>query len=282
MLVGLFGNDVSGWRSHQPDVGADWSPPHSDAMDLEGHLAEVAVPRLQLLRAANVAYAQHDLQTAIDLYEQAATTPPSSEESTTTSAAIDGLARFRELVGLTAIGDEEQARRQVALLAADQRDEPFARLAAQFWDQYGMTSSARAACAQLAPQVETQARPALETLGSLSVQLRHDEVCVVPWRSAFSLWSAYQFSSWIPRVRVRSVDPGHDATSGECGLSEHEGHTARLQIGCRLDRGTEIGRIVGQQHSAVHMKFIALQLAALREEAGTSLVSAVGISGVPA
>ena len=128
---------------------------------------------------ANVAYAQHDVRKALELYEQVAKTPPSDGESPTISAAIDGLARFRRLVGLTTIGDEEQARRELASLVADEPDAPLSRLAAQFWDQYGMTASARAACAQLAPQVDTQAAGVLKTLSSLGIKLQHDELCVV-------------------------------------------------------------------------------------------------------
>jgi len=263
MLGGLaFANDLSEWRSHQPDdpldqlvasvhvypfnacnesacwddeiaplatrvpvvigeVGTDWTPPYSDAMALElmrwaddhhlsylawtwntwgggdalltnyagestiwgadfkAHLARVAVPRLGPLGDANVAYAQHDVRKALELYEQVAKTPPSDGESPTISAAIDGLARFRRLVGLTTIGDEEQARRELASLVADESDAPLSRLAAQFWDQYGMTASARAACAQLAPQVDTQAAGVLKTLSSLGIKLQHDELCVV-------------------------------------------------------------------------------------------------------
>ena len=43
------------------------------------------------------------------------------------------------------VADEEQARRELASLVADESDAPLSRLAAQFWDQYGMTASARAA-----------------------------------------------------------------------------------------------------------------------------------------
>src|SRR5437660_6507736 len=49
--------------------------------------------RLRLLRDANAATRKRQ----IDLYEQVASTPPSGEESVEITAAVDGLARFREL-----------------------------------------------------------------------------------------------------------------------------------------------------------------------------------------
>jgi endoglucanase len=264
MVGGLwFANDVSEWRSHQPDdpldqlvvswhvypfnrcnnpncwddeiaplatsvpvivgeVGTDWTPPYSDAMalelmrwaddhqlgylawswntwgggdalltnydrsptswgaDLKRHFAELAVPRSRLLANANVAYTQHDLQTALELYEQTVRMPKSKQESEAVSAAIDGLARFRELVGLTILGEDDRAQLQVVLLSESDPGAPLSRLAAQFWDQYTMTASAHAACAQLAPQVDSQAGAVLDTLGSLGVNILHDELCVVP------------------------------------------------------------------------------------------------------
>jgi hypothetical protein len=120
------------------------------------------------------------VQTAIVLYERTAATPPADQESVAISAAIDGLAGFREVVGLTAAGNEEEAHQQLTSLVERDPDAPMARLATQFWDQYGMTASARAACAQLEPQVDSQAAEVLQTLGSLAVEIRHDEVCVLP------------------------------------------------------------------------------------------------------
>jgi len=264
LLGGLaFANDLSEWRSHEPEdpldqlvasfhvypfnpcndpacwddqiaplaavvpiivgeVGTDWTPPFTDAMALElmhwadqhrlgylgwtwntwgggdslltnyagestswgadfkAHLVQVAAPRVRLLIDANRAYAHQKVETAIDLYEQAINTPASEEESALISAAIDGVAGFREIVGLTATGHEEEARRRLTFLAERDPDAPLVRLAAQFWDQYGMTGSVRAACAQLAPQVESQAGAVLTTLRSLGVDLRHDELCVLP------------------------------------------------------------------------------------------------------
>jgi len=139
---------------------------------------------VQLLIDANRAYAHQNVEAALDLYEQAINTPASAEESTSVSAAIDGLAGFREIVGLTAAGREDEAHRRLTLLAARDPGAPLARLAAQFWDQYGMTASARAACAQLAPQVDTQAGAVLATLSSLGVDIRHDELCALPHAEA--------------------------------------------------------------------------------------------------
>jgi endoglucanase len=266
LLGGLaFANDLSGWRSHEPDdplgqlvasfhvypfnpcndqscwddrvvplaaavpvivgeVGSDWTPPYSDAMALEllewsdthylsylgwtwntwggggdallttyagevtswgadfrAHIAGVAVPRARLLVEANRLYSQQGLEPALDLYEQVLNTPPSEEESPTAYAAIDGLARFREVVGLTAAGREDEARQRLTSLIERDPDGSLARLATQFWDQYGMTVSARAACAQLAPQVATQAGPVLIILRSVGVDVLHDQLCVLPF-----------------------------------------------------------------------------------------------------
>ena len=57
---------------------------------------------------------------------------------------------------------------------------PFTSLAAQFWDTYTVTASVRAACAQLAPDVEPQAGSVLVTLQALGIDVRHDELCVIP------------------------------------------------------------------------------------------------------
>jgi hypothetical protein len=149
-------------------------------MDFNAHIAQVAVPRLGLLRQANGAYGKHEAELAIELYDQIAASTPSDQESAETSAAIDGLAGFREIVGLTAVGDEDGARRQLTLLANRDAGAPLTRLAAQFWDQYGMTGGVQAACAQLAPQIDTQAGAVLRTLESLGVEIKHDELCVVP------------------------------------------------------------------------------------------------------
>jgi hypothetical protein len=148
--------------------------------DVKMHLAERAVPRLRSLWRANAAYTRHDLGDAIMLYSQAASAVPSEEESDAISSAIDGLAGFREVVSLTAIGDEEQAHQRLELLLDTDASGTFARLAAQFWHEYGMTASVRAACAQLAPQVDTQAGALLKELDSVGVHIRHDELCVVP------------------------------------------------------------------------------------------------------
>jgi hypothetical protein len=93
---------------------------------------------------------------------------------------VTGLARFRALLARTATGDDDGARGELtALLEADPQA-PLARLAAQFWDQYGMTSSASAACRQIAPDVDSQAQPVLRTLQSLGVVMQHDDLCVLP------------------------------------------------------------------------------------------------------
>jgi endoglucanase len=148
--------------------------------DFKVHVAQVAVPRARLLGDANAAYARRQMHTAINLYQQVADAPPSEDESRSISEAVGDVGRLRAIIGLTAIGEEEQARHQLTLLVERDPAATLARLATQFWDQYGMTGSARAACAQLAPQVESQAGALLNTLASVGVQIRHDELCVIP------------------------------------------------------------------------------------------------------
>ncbi len=93
---------------------------------------------------ANRAYARNDLPTAIAFYDEVSAAPRSDQELEQVSLAIDGLARFRAIVGLTTLGQEEQAANELQMLLGSGADEPFARLASQFWDQYSMTASARA------------------------------------------------------------------------------------------------------------------------------------------
>jgi len=142
--------------------------------------SDSATPRAQPLVDANAAYVRADLRTAINLYEQVASVTPSEEESQPVSAAITGLARFRALVALTSLGDDDQAHEELQALLATDANAPLARLAAQFWDQYGMTGSARVACRQLSAAVDSQAHSVLHTLASVGISMQHEEVCFVP------------------------------------------------------------------------------------------------------
>ena len=163
MLVTDYAGDPTMW-------GTDFRP----------HVLHNAIPRLKPLVDANKAFARADLPTAIDLYEQVATTAPSDQESQTVSVAISGLARFRALVALTSLGNDDEAHEDLLALLASDAGTPLARLAAQFWDQYSMTGSARVACAQLSAAVDSQARSVLDTLASVGIRLQHDELCFVP------------------------------------------------------------------------------------------------------
>jgi hypothetical protein len=110
-----------------------------------------------------------------------ANTPPGSAESASASAAIDQLAWFRGMVTLLADGREDAAR--VDLDALRQRDPsaPLARLGDQLYNQYGMIGQLRGACAQLQPQVATQAGPTLATLQALGVtNVDATTLCSVP------------------------------------------------------------------------------------------------------
>jgi hypothetical protein len=155
-----------------------WSNP--DVLVSRAQVLSNAIPRLQPLVDADAAYARADLSTAISLYEQVAATPPADQESPPASEAITGLARFRALVALTALGDDDLARAELQALSTADPNAPLARLAAQFWDQYGMTGSARAACAQLATAVDSQAHPVLDALADVGIWLQPDELCFVP------------------------------------------------------------------------------------------------------
>jgi hypothetical protein len=147
--------------------------------DFRAHVLQNAIPRLRWLFQANTAYRLGDLPTAIELYDEVANTSSSDQESRPESMAISGLARFRAIVALTSLGDDEQAHNEVQALLESDANAPIARLAAEFWDQYGNTGSARTACAALGPSVDSQARSILEALASLGINIQHDEVCVV-------------------------------------------------------------------------------------------------------
>jgi hypothetical protein len=127
--------------------------------------------------AANAAFDRGDSATAAQLYERVVNTPPSPSETAELRSAIDGFARFRAVASLLASGREADAREQ--LDALQQRDQvaPFARLAAQLYDQYGMTGQLRAACAQLRPQIESQAGPALAALQAAGVAINPATLC---------------------------------------------------------------------------------------------------------
>jgi hypothetical protein len=57
---------------------------------------------------------------------------------------------------------------------------PFARLGQQLWEQYGLTTQVRSACAQLQPDIASQAGPALGALQNLGVTTDAQSLCSAP------------------------------------------------------------------------------------------------------
>jgi len=81
------------------------------------------------------------------------------------------------MVTLLNDGSEDEARAHFEALQAREPSAPLPRLADQFWNQYSMTASVKAACAQLQPQVASQAGPVLSTLQSLGVDAGPAGLC---------------------------------------------------------------------------------------------------------
>ena len=147
--------------------------------DFRANVLQNVIPRLASLLQANAAYTRGDLSTAIDLYDQVANTLSSDQESQPESTAITGLARFRATVALTSLGDDEQAHNELQALLESDASAPVARLAAQFWDQYGMTGELASACAQLRAQLGI-ADPTFVLLGQVGVTTQAATLCVPP------------------------------------------------------------------------------------------------------
>jgi hypothetical protein len=94
--------------------------------------------------------------------------------------AIDDFAQFRAVVTLLADGREDDARAHLEMLRTRNASAPFARLGNQLWDQYGMTGQLRGACAQLQPQITSQAGSVLATLQGIGVSVDGPTLCSVP------------------------------------------------------------------------------------------------------
>jgi hypothetical protein len=139
----------------------------------------VGAGRVEVLNAANTAYRAGNVRAASELYERVLNTPPAAGESAQLRAAVDDTARFRAMLALVAAGDEDAAREQLAALQERDPKGPMTRLAAQFWDQYGMTAQLRAACAQLKPQTAS-AEPVLAPLRTAGAPLQPDALCTAP------------------------------------------------------------------------------------------------------
>jgi hypothetical protein len=135
--------------------------------------------RVDALNAADAAFRGGDLKTAAGLYERVANTPPGSTEGPATPA-IDDFAHFRAMLALLSDGREDEARTQLDALQRRDATAPLARLGNQLWDQYGMTGQVRGACAQLQPQIASQAGPVLATLQGIGVAVDAPTLCAGP------------------------------------------------------------------------------------------------------
>jgi hypothetical protein len=140
----------------------------------------VTSTRVEALNAANAAFRGGDLKTADGLYERVVNTPPASGETAAASAAIVDFAHFRRMVTLLADGREDDARAELEALKQRDANAPLSRLGDQLWDQYGMTGQLRGACAQLQPDVASQASGVLNTLQGLGVSVDAPTLCAVP------------------------------------------------------------------------------------------------------
>jgi hypothetical protein len=131
-----------------------------------------------VLNSANAAFLNGDMTSAAQLYQRVTNTPPT--EAPDVATAITDFAYFRAAMALLASGDEDQARAQLDALKSRDPNAPLARLGSQLWDQYGMTAQLRAACAQVQPQIATQAAQTFATLTAAGVSVDPASVCSVP------------------------------------------------------------------------------------------------------
>jgi hypothetical protein len=135
--------------------------------------------RIETLNAANAAFRSADLKSAAGLYDRVINTPPPSGEPAALTAAINDFAHFRLMVTLLADGREDEAHTHLDALQTRDANAPFARLGTQLWDQYGMTGQLRGACAQLQPQIASQAGPVMTTLQGSGVSVDPQTLCSV-------------------------------------------------------------------------------------------------------
>jgi hypothetical protein len=135
--------------------------------------------RVDVLTAANDLFRSGNLAGAAELYDRVINTPATGEAAAL-SSAIEGLAHFRAMVALLGAGDEAGAREHLQALQERDATAPFTRLSAELWDQYGMTSDLRAACAAVRPQVRSQAGAMLATLQGAGLTVDPDTLCSVP------------------------------------------------------------------------------------------------------
>ena len=141
---------------------------------------QVGTGRAQVLATANDGFGRGNLSSSLELYERVINTPPDVSESPALSAAIAEFAEFRAMLALVLLGREQDAHEHLRALQERNVASPLARLGSHFWDQYSMSADARAACADVTPQVATQAGPTLATLREAGVSIEPDAVCSVP------------------------------------------------------------------------------------------------------
>jgi hypothetical protein len=137
----------------------------------------VTASRLDLLNTANDSFAAGDATTAAQLYERVVNSPPAPGESVAATTAVNDFAHFRAIVAWLAAGQDEAALEHLDALLARDAQAPLARLAQHLWDQFSMTASVRAACAQLQPEVESQAGSAVRSLQALGVEIDAATFC---------------------------------------------------------------------------------------------------------
>jgi hypothetical protein len=154
-------------------------PPAADASPVVAALP-AGTSRPELLQAANAAYTRNDVAQATALYRQVMAARPGPDESAEQTQDLTDFAEFRLLLTLVAAGDQAGAARLVGALQANAKASPFTRLAGQFWDQYGMSASLTGACAQVQPQVASQAGTQLAALRALGVAIPESAVCQPP------------------------------------------------------------------------------------------------------
>jgi hypothetical protein len=131
---------------------------------------------VDVLNAANAAFASGDVASASGLYQRVLNTPPTGEPEAQRTA-IDEFAHFRAMVSLLAAGQEDDAKEQLDQLQAIDANAALTNLAAQLWDQYGMVGQLRGACNQLQPQITSQAGPTLAALQALGVSVDPQSLC---------------------------------------------------------------------------------------------------------
>ena len=129
------------------------------------------------MNTANETFASGDATTAAQLYERVLNTPPPPGEAAATTSAINDFAHFRAIVAWLSAGQDEAALDHLDALLARDANAPLGRLAQQLWDQFSMTADVRAACAQLQPEVVSQASSVIRTLQGLGVSVETATFC---------------------------------------------------------------------------------------------------------